>query len=212
MRDVDRKEKMKKYEIHHSTDIMVQVDTLGEGYDNVLISVAIIFTPMMNIPSFAQFIGRAVRKITTDKVSQGLKPTPADNVTHVIALSAFNYVSNWIAFAKQNTTKKSYVDNLLDAEIEAAQHDGEEDVSQGTVLYNPRNNADSQPKEEESEEEDVSLSIDGTPTDNIALHRRVLARTQEMETTLLNEEKGRPYSRDYDVVDHHHRFHEANGP
>ena len=202
-----RDTKMKNFEIHHSTDIMVQVDTLGEGYDNVLISVALIFTPKMNLPSFAQYIGRAVRKITSDKVGQRLMPSPKDNVTHVIALTAFEYVSNWVEFAAQNRTEESYEDEALDENIEAAQ-DHEDDNA--TLLHAPFGDDASQRNEEEAEDKDVPESDDVKPT-KISLHRSVLARTHEMESKIFNEERARCYSEEYTVHDHL-RLIEANEP
>ena len=199
-----RDTKMKNFEIHHSTDIMVQVDTLGEGYDNVLISVALIFTPKMNLPSFAQFDGRAMRKITSDKVGQGLKVKPKDNVTHVIALTAFDYVSNWVEFAAQNRTKKSYEDEALDENIEAAQDHEDDNATLGDDA--------SQRNEEEAEDKDVPESDDLTPA-SLHLHRYVLARTREMESGIFDGEQARGYSKEYTVHDHNDpRLIEAHEP
>lgn len=44
-------------------DVVVNVDMLGEGFDNPNISIAAIFRPFRSVSPYAQFIGRALRKI-----------------------------------------------------------------------------------------------------------------------------------------------------
>ena len=60
-------------------DVLVNVNMLGEGFDHPNISIAAIFRPFRSLPPYAQFIGRALRKIQEDKPIDTI-----DNVAHVI--------------------------------------------------------------------------------------------------------------------------------
>lgn len=60
-------------------DVLVNVDMLAEGFDHPNISIAAIFRPFRTLSPYAQFIGRALRKIQTDDVIDDI-----DNVAHVI--------------------------------------------------------------------------------------------------------------------------------
>ncbi len=44
-------------------DVLVNVNMLGEGFDHPNISIAAIFRPFRTLPPYAQFIGRALRRI-----------------------------------------------------------------------------------------------------------------------------------------------------
>ncbi|MBV7318172.1 MULTISPECIES: DEAD/DEAH box helicase [Bacillus] len=67
--------KFKKGEL----DVLVNVNMLGEGFDHPNISIAAIFRPFRTPGPYAQFIGRALRKIQEDNPID-----PIDNVAHVI--------------------------------------------------------------------------------------------------------------------------------
>ncbi|ERM20363.1 DEAD/DEAH box helicase [Brevibacillus laterosporus] len=58
-------------------DVLVNVNMLGEGFDHANISIAAIFRPFRTLSPYAQFIGRALRKIAN---SNDL----IDNIAHVI--------------------------------------------------------------------------------------------------------------------------------
>jgi superfamily II DNA or RNA helicase len=60
-------------------DVLVNVNMLGEGFDHPNISIAAIFRPFRSLPPYAQFIGRALRKIQEDNPMDTI-----DNVAHVI--------------------------------------------------------------------------------------------------------------------------------
>ncbi|EOO66387.1 hypothetical protein IKE_03104 [Bacillus cereus VD196] len=60
-------------------DVLVNVNMLGEGFDHPNISIAAIFRPFRSLPPYAQFIGRALRKIQEDDPIDTI-----DNVAHVI--------------------------------------------------------------------------------------------------------------------------------
>ncbi|MDD2476967.1 MAG: DEAD/DEAH box helicase family protein [Dysgonamonadaceae bacterium] len=60
-------------------DVLVNVNMLGEGFDHSNISVAAIFRPYRSLAPYAQFIGRALRKIQENNPIDAI-----DNVAHVI--------------------------------------------------------------------------------------------------------------------------------
>ncbi|MCW1940629.1 helicase-related protein [Bacillus anthracis] len=60
-------------------DVLVNVNMLGEGFDHPNISVAAIFRPFRSLAPYAQFIGRALRKIQEDDPIDTI-----DNVAHII--------------------------------------------------------------------------------------------------------------------------------
>ncbi len=60
-------------------DVLVNVNMLGEGFDHTNISVAAIFRPFRSLAPYAQFIGRALRKIQEDNPIDAI-----DNVAHVV--------------------------------------------------------------------------------------------------------------------------------
>lgn len=60
-------------------DVLVNVNMLGEGFDHSNISIAAIFRPFRTLAPYAQFIGRALRRIK--------EPDPIDeidNVAHIV--------------------------------------------------------------------------------------------------------------------------------
>ncbi|KQS19245.1 hypothetical protein ASF99_04990 [Exiguobacterium sp. Leaf187] len=59
-------------------DVLVNVNMLGEGFDHPNISIAAIFRPFRSLPPYAQFIGRALRRIPETEMDE------INNVAHVI--------------------------------------------------------------------------------------------------------------------------------
>ncbi len=62
----DRQEESEKAIIEFKKgqiDVLVNVNMLGEGFDHLNISIAAIFRPFRTPGPYAQFIGRAIRKI-----------------------------------------------------------------------------------------------------------------------------------------------------
>ncbi|MBB6450826.1 superfamily II DNA or RNA helicase [Geomicrobium halophilum] len=60
-------------------DVLVNVNMLGEGFDHPNISIAAIFRPFRTLPPYAQFIGRALRRINEPNTIDDI-----DNVAHVV--------------------------------------------------------------------------------------------------------------------------------
>lgn len=60
-------------------DVIVNVDMLAEGFDHPNISIAAIFRPFRTLSPYAQFIGRALRKIQDENINDSI-----DNIAHVI--------------------------------------------------------------------------------------------------------------------------------
>lgn len=78
----DRQEESEKAIIEFKkgqVDVLVNVNMLGEGFDHPNISVAAIFRPFRTPGPYAQFIGRAIRKIQENNPIDSI-----DNVAHVI--------------------------------------------------------------------------------------------------------------------------------
>ncbi|WP_338630308.1 DEAD/DEAH box helicase [Clostridium baratii] len=60
-------------------DVLVNIDMLSEGFDHPNISIAAIFRPFRTLSPYAQFIGRALRRLQGEKVKDEI-----DNIAHVI--------------------------------------------------------------------------------------------------------------------------------
>jgi len=84
--------------------VLVQCAKLGEGYDQPNISVVGICSKIGKLSKFAQFSGRAVRKLGPGSVEQGLVNSvtdPRDNVAHIITHEGFNQLQHWGPFTTQ---------------------------------------------------------------------------------------------------------------
>ena len=89
----------------HPIHILVQCAKLGEGYDQPNISVVGICCNIGKLSKFAQFIGRAVRKLRDGNVEAAAVSSISDardNVAHVVTHERFNQLTtNWGPFTTQ---------------------------------------------------------------------------------------------------------------
>lgn len=60
-------------------DVLVNVNMLGEGFDNPNISIAAIFRPFRTLAPYAQFIGRALRRMPSSPETDSI-----NNIAHVV--------------------------------------------------------------------------------------------------------------------------------
>ncbi|MEH7136388.1 DEAD/DEAH box helicase, partial [Priestia megaterium] len=79
-------------------DVLVNVNMLGEGFDHPPISIAAIFRPFRSLPPYAQFIGRALRRINIDNVIDNI-----DNVAHVIYHKDLDIDQLWDYYTGEET-------------------------------------------------------------------------------------------------------------
>jgi superfamily II DNA or RNA helicase len=76
-------------------DIIVQVKMLGEGYDLPTLSVAAIFYPPGSLAPFAQFVGRAVRRLRASGANQ---LNAGDNICYIISHPLMHMHSLWLEY------------------------------------------------------------------------------------------------------------------
>ncbi|MFC3883736.1 DEAD/DEAH box helicase [Bacillus songklensis] len=79
-------------------DVLVNVNMLGEGFDHPNISIAAIFRPFRSLPPYAQFIGRALRRIQGENMIDEV-----DNVAHVVYHKELDLDSLWDYYTGQKT-------------------------------------------------------------------------------------------------------------
>lgn len=77
-------------------DVLVNVNMLGEGFDHPNISIAAIFRPFRTLPPYAQFIGRALRRIQEENTIDDI-----DNVAHVIYHKELDLDELWSYYTGQ---------------------------------------------------------------------------------------------------------------
>lgn len=77
-------------------DVLVNVNMLGEGFDHPNISIAAIFRPFRTLPPYAQFIGRALRRIQEENTLDDI-----DNVAHVIYHKELDLDELWSYYTGQ---------------------------------------------------------------------------------------------------------------
>ncbi|MBP1083521.1 DEAD/DEAH box helicase [Bacillus capparidis] len=92
-------------------DVLVNVNMLGEGFDHPNISIAAIFRPFRTLPPYAQFIGRALRKIPGDGVIDEI-----DNIAHVIYHKELDLEDLWDYYTGQQ--KKASIRRIIGREVE----------------------------------------------------------------------------------------------
>ncbi|MED4569648.1 DEAD/DEAH box helicase family protein [Brevibacillus agri] len=90
-------------------DVVVNVNMLGEGFDHANISIAAIFRPFRTLPPYAQFIGRALRKIpdANDAI---------DNIAHVIYHKELDLDELWAFYtgAKEKGERRKVIEVEFD--------------------------------------------------------------------------------------------------
>lgn len=96
--------KFKKGEL----DVVVNVNMLGEGFDNPNISIAAIFRPFRSLPPYAQFIGRALRKISDGN-------DDIDNIAHVVYHKELDLDELWRYYTGE--TKKAKRKQMLERDL-----------------------------------------------------------------------------------------------
>ncbi|SEB27501.1 DEAD/DEAH box helicase [Paenibacillus sp. 276b] len=77
-------------------DVVVNVNMLGEGFDHPNISIAAIFRPFRSFPPYAQFIGRALRKLADGD-------NAIDNIAHVVYHTELGLDELWTFYTGQKT-------------------------------------------------------------------------------------------------------------
>jgi len=77
-------------------DVLVNVNMLGEGFDHPNISIAAIFRPFRTLPPYAQFIGRALRRINEPNTLDDI-----DNVAHVVYHKELDLEDLWEYYTGQ---------------------------------------------------------------------------------------------------------------
>ena len=77
-----------------STDCIVQVQMLGEGFDHPPLSVAAIFRPFRTLSPYVQFVGRIMRVLRPNR------PGHADNWGVVVSHVGLNTEQHWREFAQ----------------------------------------------------------------------------------------------------------------
>ncbi|MBU5355202.1 DEAD/DEAH box helicase family protein [Paenibacillus barcinonensis] len=77
-------------------DVVVNVNMLGEGFDHSNISIAAIFRPFRTLAPYAQFIGRALRRIPEGNDA-------IDNIAHVVYHTELGLDDLWTFYTGQRT-------------------------------------------------------------------------------------------------------------
>lgn len=90
--------------IAHRIDIIVHVGMLGEGFDHPHLSVCVIFRRFGSFAPFAQFVGRAIRRIK--------EAGEDDNKAYIIAHPALGLISHWEMYKRVDTEPVN--DSLLE--------------------------------------------------------------------------------------------------
>ncbi|MCY4641144.1 MAG: DEAD/DEAH box helicase family protein [Gammaproteobacteria bacterium] len=107
------------------TDIVVQVNILGEGYDLPTLSVAAVFRPYRSLSPYVQFVGRILRLAQPD--------TPYSPANHVYLVShvGLNDERWWSDFTNFDKDDQEFFHEYLQGELEV---EGEGDSSPRLTL------------------------------------------------------------------------------
>jgi DNA repair protein RadD len=130
----DRPEESEKVIIEYkkgSIDVLVNVDMLSEGFDHPNISIAAIFRPFRTLSPYAQFIGRALRKITGKQVIDNI-----DNIAHVIYHKELDLDELWEYYTgeKESADKKIIIERDLSRESDIKKRDTGKVLSEGEII------------------------------------------------------------------------------
>lgn len=107
------------------TDVVVQVNILGEGYDLPTLSVAAVFRPYRSLSPYVQFVGRILR------LSQPDVPYSPANHVYLVSHVGLNDERWWSDFTNFDKDDKEFFQEYLQGELEV---DGEEDASPRMTL------------------------------------------------------------------------------
>lgn len=96
------------------TDVVVQVNILGEGYDLPTLSVAAVFRPYRSLSPYVQFVGRILRLAQPD--------TPYSPANHVYLVShvGLNDERWWSDFTNFDKDDQEFFHEYLQGELEVA--------------------------------------------------------------------------------------------
>ncbi len=97
-------------------DVLVNVDMLSEGFDHPNISIAAIFRPFRTLSPYAQFIGRALRKIQDGKADDNI-----DNIAHIIYHKELDLDDLWSYYTGQK--EKSDRKRILEIEYDREENE-----------------------------------------------------------------------------------------
>jgi DNA repair protein RadD len=115
-------------------DVVVNVNMLGEGFDHSNISIAAIFRPFRTLAPYAQFIGRALRKIPEGN-------NAIDNIAHVVYHTELGLDDLWSFYTGQKikAERKKVLEFEYDREQGNKQDRNVGEVnSHGEVVINTR--------------------------------------------------------------------------
>jgi DNA repair protein RadD len=107
------------------TDIVVQVNILGEGYDLPTLSVAAVFRPYRSLSPYVQFVGRILRLAQPD-----VPYSPANHV-YLVSHVGLNDERWWSDFTNFDKDDQEFFQEYLQAELEV---DGEGEKSPRMTL------------------------------------------------------------------------------
>lgn len=107
------------------TDVVVQVNILGEGYDLPTLSVAAVFRPYRSLSPYVQFVGRILRLAQPD-----VPYSPANHV-YLISHVGLNDERWWGDFTNFDKDDQEFFHEYLQGELEV---DGEAGVSPRMTL------------------------------------------------------------------------------
>jgi DNA repair protein RadD len=107
------------------TDVVVQVNILGEGYDLPTLSVAAVFRPYRSLSPYVQFVGRILRLAQPD-----VPYSPANHV-YLVSHVGLNDERWWSDFTNFDKDDQEFFHELLQGELEV---EGEGDQSPRMTL------------------------------------------------------------------------------
>lgn len=113
-------------------DVLVNVNMLSEGFDHPNISVAAIFRPFRSLTPYAQFIGRALRKIQENNPIDSI-----DNLAHIIYHKELGLEELWAYYtgAKIKAERKARIEKIfLSEEPDERNFDVGEVKIQGEII------------------------------------------------------------------------------
>lgn len=109
-------------------DVLINVNMLGEGFDNPNISIAAIFRPFRTLSPYAQFIGRALRRIPSSEEKDSI-----NNVAHVVYHKELGLDKLWEYYAGE----KEIADTADSVKREIEDYERQErNISVATVSAN----------------------------------------------------------------------------
>ncbi|MEJ9209496.1 DEAD/DEAH box helicase, partial [Paenibacillus larvae] len=112
-------------------DVVVNVNMLGEGFDHPNISIAAIFRPFRTLAPYAQFIGRALRKIPDGNQS-------IDNIAHVVYHTELDLDELWGFYTGQKTKADKRKVIELEYHREKYSRDIGDVNAEGSIVYNTK--------------------------------------------------------------------------